>query len=380
MKTILDKTMDIGNLFKIRFSDLLGTVLLCLFYLSLVFSFIYEHYDIYFKILCSTLSFCCAVFVCVRNRGVRVDIVLFYIFLLILLTLSFMNGNVNNKEVGYFIIYAPILAMLLTLRLDISVTRIYIYLLALIFSVFLFYFPINVSKDYFLNAKSGIFLNMLVACNLYYIASSQNNYKISIFPVFITCILAIWSTSRGGVMTSAALLLGLFFLTNAKNKVVWCVILLSSIYLILIHIAYLSENQLIWFYKSGVELSGREMAWSAYFDSFQGNLKNFLFGVPLNVLPSIFDTNVHSSYFKLHSNFGILGIISVFLLLLFFSMNIKKVNKIHVLLFVAILARIATDTPAFNGYLDPFIYFYIFRYIHLKWSKAELGSKNLWRA
>lgn len=118
-----------------------------------------------------------------------------------------------------------------------------------------------------------------------------------------------------------------------------------------------------------------------YFENMVKNPKNLLFGVNKDAekIFQRYNGNLHNSYLGLHATYGLFGFLIMFVLgLTTFIKMIKDKRYPELLIFIAVLMRVAVDTAALFGHLDVIILYYIFSYFLPKESKGMItdGKEN----
>ena len=121
------------------------------------------------------------------------------------------------------------------------------------------------------------------------------------------------------------------------------------------------------FEEKGISFGTRRRLIKTYVKYAFSDIKYFLNGVKLESDPLFvkYMFNVHNSYMSLHAKAGIGGIILCgYLGFRALFIMIKRKEWGHLLIYLAILARVFVDTAAFPGHLDIIIFYYIFRFYY----------------
>jgi hypothetical protein len=293
--------------------------------------------------------------------------------------LSYMNGNMFYKEAGFFVIFTMLYILLSSNSLDFIISRNLFYF----YAFFMLAYAILDHKvfDLYASQKSGTTIMMIALSSYYHISCIQNNKKIEFLPSLLTLILAVWSTSRAGILVSSFMCL--FFFNTCYKKIYksylfWisfsCIAITVTI-IIRLNWSTIYTNYFIWFNRHGLDLNLRNIVWESFIINIKDNVSGILFGLSREkYVPQFFSDNPHNSYIYLHSNFGLIGIIYIIYLIYMYIRRIKKMNVVYTALLLVVLARIFTDTYAFNGYLDPIIFYLLTQ--RGKSSNAEVKSKR----
>jgi hypothetical protein len=231
-------------------------------------------------------------------------------------------------------------------------------------------------------SRNGISMVMLVACVSLYVTLVMEGKKIGLLPAVLTLVVSAWGIGRSGILASAVLLLGLLLCRLRTNRALIPLLALSAI------IAYATAS---WFiplvgaspfgravdnYQVKAEYA-REVRlgfWSNYLDNLDP--RRILIGV--NVLEDpwpegeINEYNYHNSFIALHSQTGVMGLITIALMI---GALLKCYKDSVVLLsaFLAVISRWGTDNGMFFNAFDFVPFFFIFYFL----STIRLRSRRM---
>lgn len=294
-------------------------------------------------------------------------------FLLLLSTLY--TGNIAIGGTITSLQYFGIAILLLKYKLNpiIVLTSFYIH-------ITFFVFHITGASDpntIFSASRNMVSVIMLIQVSLVYISYSEWNKKITYFYAIFPLIISIWAIGRSGIISSAILLLGLLLFTiNKKNRKRNIILSLLIIFISALFIAPDTDLKLFDNIKSSYEVVYDRTQLKGFTDDARGNITyeyfsemkshvfSFFLGVPIeksnNYIFASYNNNLHNSYLRAHATFGLLGVFLLSIgIVIAITRYLKLKNFLFVFIFCAILFRISTDTVAFIGILDPFIYFFI---------------------
>lgn len=326
--------------------------------------------------ICSLLGLFALILSSTRIRREDVPIIKFVVLLVAsFLVSSFLVGRAKGA-VGVpflFIVSGTGIAMIL-LRGYVYSWGGYIlfYSLAVYFLSFMLS---GVSADFvFANvSRNNISVVLLYASiSLYIMLSMENKKKIDLKPAIITFIISIWAIGRSGIVSSFALLLGLIFVKfHVKKKyiVVICLLIALLVY------AFIQSGIFNYFAYSGNaiqhatismmrEESERGAIWTNYYD----NLDLFRIICGVNVAEDqwaageILAYNYHNSFIFLHAQTGLMGLITMALIIFSIS-KFYRINQVFLILLLALILRSFTDMVIFFGRFDFIPFFFIFYFL-----------------
>lgn len=223
----------------------------------------------------------------------------------------------------------------------------------------------NVLKTTSLN---GISIVMLVACASLCITVASEGRDVPLLPALLTLVISLWAVGLSGILASALLLAGLVLVKLKTRK---------SYVLVLAMVAVVGYTIVsTWGYRVGatpferaVESyhirprtpESRVVLWSNYYN----NLDAFRVFFGVNVLNDpwpegpVNDYNYHSAFIALHLQTGLMGLVTIGLLVVAL---IRCYRRSGVFLFVllSVLLRWSTDSGMFFNVFDFVPYFFIF--------------------
>jgi len=222
-------------------------------------------------------------------------------------------------------------------------------------------------------SANGISIAMLIACISLYIILSMENKEINLIPGLLTLAISIWSGGVSGIISSFVLLFGLLFVRfRFKSKYIFIVLIcLFAIYLFSdVLFTFLTNN---WFFSNAtknfsskmvVGNSARWPMWTNYFNNL--DIFRLIFGV--NVLKAPWpegaanDYNYHNSFIHLHAQAGLVGLLTMALIILA-VFKYYRVNKVFFSLLLAFIFRFSTDSFVFFSRFDFITFFFIFYFL-----------------
>lgn len=229
----------------------------------------------------------------------------------------------------------------------------------------------GVESTYSLQFSSfnGISISILVPCVALYIILSINNDKIILLPALIALIISIWGIGRSGIISSAILVSGLFFL-KLRTEPKFIIFAIFSCLIFILFFTYTGmvftdniniENAIYYFTERLIFSHERYEIWSNYFNKLE--LSSIIFGSDVHqdeYMASWF-YNYHNSFIALHSYTGFMGIITI-ILMIFSLYKFYKTNKMFFILLLVMTIRMTTDACNFITLFDfiPFCFIFYF--------------------
>jgi hypothetical protein len=242
---------------------------------------------------------------------------------------------------------------------------------------------------------NGISMVMLTACISLYIILGMEKKKLDLKPAFINMLISIWAIGRSGIIASFVLFFGLC-LVRSRAKAKYAYILIISLiicYLYLDDLLALATNYS--FFRNGainflakgrlmdLEVSSRWALWTNYFNNL--DIFRVIFGV--NVETDPFPTeinhlfNYHNSFIQLHLQTGIMGLITMALIIIALF-KFFWTNQVYFVLLLALILRGMTDSIFFFNRFDFIPFFFIFYFLkstnfrvtHIKHLSADTES------
>lgn len=234
-------------------------------------------------------------------------------------------------------------------------------------------------------SHNGVSMMMLVTCISYYIVVHQNASKLPVWPAFLTFIISIWGIGRMGILSSFIIFVGVLFVKFKARRV-------SAIFVGLTIIAILNFYEKILEFGSSFSFSRgsilnivvksegdepRFEIWSNYLK----NLDTFrlIFGANVKTDPwpdgAELAYNYHNTFINLHSQTGLMGILTLFILLLALF-RLFWYDKIYFILFAALFTRWFTDIGLYFESWDFLPFFFTFiTFFKLNVMKDNIAEK-----
>lgn len=355
---------------KMKLYSMQATIIISLFYFFYFIKMIAQSSRILFlisTILMFIIGITSFMYVLISKRFKNKGRIIFIIFVLFLFGLisSFYNNNYRFQDYFLILQYIGIGLLLIRYKLNYKIIS-YFFFLYVFF--FIYHMVTGTHPDnIFSVSRNNISVFMILQVVLLYISMYQNNLPIKLYPSIILVILCIWAIGRSGILVSIILLLGILLylqIYNKKNvfKNILLIILLLSLFYIFINYFYGFINGAVErTSRLGMKDTSRLAINEEYLRVALLSFENFFFGFYLydNFIFSLFGYNLHNSYARLHSFFGIVGVLIFFVLIVkTFYKYIKIKNYLFLLLFTILLIRMTTDIAAFHGPFDPLIYFF----------------------
>lgn len=210
-------------------------------------------------------------------------------------------------------------------------------------------------------SKNHISVNVIFATSLLLIIVNKNTLKVylNIIISFIALLFAIWSTGRGGIISIGIMFILISLLSYKYLKKVYKIIIIGGFILVGIRIL-MNENIRIMlfsvFYKKSFFSDIRFIMIQSYLDKL--NIFNLFKGLNITqILQNNMLENIHNSYFSIHTNYGLFGLIIIFIYGIALLKSLKY-NKIYFILLLTILLRAWSDTILIY-YFDFIIYYMI---------------------
>lgn len=198
----------------------------------------------------------------------------------------------------------------------------------------------------------------------YYLLRYINGEKITLHVALVVFTTAIIYIGRGTIVGSLILLVAVVYHAVKDKSVI--IKILSFLSLLLLFLIIMSSNSFLESYEivfrkfavKGIELDGRGLILESYIEKL--NIQNFFTGISPNQNPfNLFNNNFHNSYLLVHSQFGFVGVLFIIFVILTFLFKIWK-KPFLCLLFLSISVRVFTDSIAYLGYIDFFIYYHFY--------------------
>jgi hypothetical protein len=232
---------------------------------------------------------------------------------------------------------------------------------------------------------------LLIGLAYHIIACFQNNKTPNFILITLSFLIAIWAIGRGGIIAIGFIWIAYPFMLKIKRR--YQLLMLAG-FIVLALFVFFSFKALLLQYGLGRFVSmgmggERENINADYLQATFHSVRNFLFGCPLNEIPTLvalgidpnFPINPHNGIIRAHVYYGIGGL----LLIVFMSMlSAYKFFTTHsyslLVLFMALFMRSMVDSISFHGSFDTMIYALIFYAIKdyrvAKVSKVQKSQKN----
>lgn len=265
----------------------------------------------------------------------------------------------------------------------------------LAFRLFLIYLVVIVIRFAMTGSGNQVFITssrntisaVLILASVLYYSSFAEGESIPLLPATVTFLMSCIAQGRGGIISSAVLLLGVVLYdclcahTMSFKKVLVLAVFIAVVYLVYTRCYDLIFKQaMVRLFSENLMDNERIKYGNEYIAFMRTSWKYFLFGVSKNMLPSIMylGGNFHNSYLGLHSVSGIGGCIIIFVLVLKSVVrSLRNRNFIRMLLLVVILFRMLTDILCFVGLYDPLFYYVIFLCLKKKQRYSRGGDGGI---
>jgi hypothetical protein len=238
-------------------------------------------------------------------------------------------------------------------------------------------------------SQNGISMMMLLAVIPFYLVTYRLNEKIDLKPAVITFFISIWGVGRSGILASFILLFCLF-LIKYESKYFRGIIFIFMVTIITILLYPYFDSQVQYnifdgtfnnsFFNNAIlnyaktfdsTYSERDEIINYYFQNL--DLIKLIFGVnpKTEYWPNgeILAYNYHNSFIALHSQTGLFGLLTIFVLVVSLFIFLSK-DKIYSLLILTLLVRWSTDSYLFFEFFDFIPLFFIFMLIN-KFTKSK---------
>ena len=231
-------------------------------------------------------------------------------------------------------------------------------------------------NDVFVSSSRNAISAILILGSALLYSTYEEKESLPLIPAILTFLLSCIAIGRGGILSSAILLLFVLFYNTFMAKTMRLRILVTIVIFIVV-LGFIYVNYYDLFFKEAFERlfseklvqNERVSYFEEYLDYLRSDLGNLLFGVKASDVPSIryLGGNFHNSYLSLHSKSGLLGFAIVSILIVKSGLTaIKNKKYIPLGLLVVVLVRILTDELCFTGLYDPLFYYLIFSCISIQ--------------
>ena len=234
-------------------------------------------------------------------------------------------------------------------------------------------------------SHNGISMMILVACISYYIVERKKIEKIPLIPAVFTLIISIWGTGRSGILASLILLIGVILIKYRIKKVAIFIISTPIVLIFLffdevvslaLNIPFLTRSATNYLVRSQEE-EARIDIWANYFNNL--DIFRFLFGANIKTDPwpdgQILAYNYHNTFINFHSQTGLMGVITI-IILIFALFNFSQSNKLLFVLLLALVARWFTDIGLYFESWDYLPFYFTFIVITEKYNLFNKQSQK----
>jgi len=297
--------------------------------------------------------------------------VTFFVFLLSVCSItSLLSEGLDLNRFLYFgalfVVNLGFAYVLNSEKLSFKITSIYAISLAL-FCFYLMVSGVNPNEVFEHSSRNTFSVLLLEATTLLYIVFIQRNSlgRFPLWPAVLSFVVSVWAIGRSGILSTGFLLCGVIFVNFLKSRRKIRYLFFVGIVVSLVFILFVSWQResftlvISRFSTEGLKESHRVEIATHYFRQIAEKPYRLLFGYNVQFDPflsTVWNSNLHNSYLKLHS---IIGIGALGLLFFIIRGIYKKGKRCTLFWFIggALLLRAATDTAFLFGPTD-FLFFY----------------------
>lgn len=276
---------------------------------------------------------------------------------------------INNKGINVMLmtlLYGGLAYVLLNTKLSINLFK-YAFIIIALFLVLNMLTGSIMNNSLLIEKRNSISAVLMIQLFLLYISYVQHNANWPIWPAIISTVIVFWTTNRSGTIVFVFILFWMLAL-KIKGKISFkrifyisfLVLIIILIFKLFYSIAF--EPMITRFLNRGIDSEIREIVLQSYVNSVKNNFKYMFFGVDIyhSGIFYILNYNLHNSFLRLHSNYGLIGVCLYlgFAIYALFS-YIRNRQYIYIIIITSIFIRLFTDTMAFYGPFDPLIIFLI---------------------
>ncbi len=209
----------------------------------------------------------------------------------------------------------------------------------------------------------------------------RDNKRMKVFPWFIAILLSALSMSRTALLCATVSFLGfLYFKINIINKKIVRYFLFVFVLSSLAAFVYIFWDYFMYmeiaskFQEQSMDLDGRDVIWSAYFDDF--DIKTIMIGKSIDESNTLagFD-NPHNSYIRFHSNWGFFSIMGILFIIYCLVRLLVKKKFYYAFLSLILLALGFSNIVFFFGFYDYVLYALILEGLNKKDSLTLPNNK-----
>lgn len=309
--------------------------------------------------------FCLAYTLIRKECNIKVEILSIACFLSLLEIVGIsLNSNNSFYDLVWIWTYVGVASIIKTYNIN---SKFVLFQFYCVVAYFILCMVRGVAADQLLSIGSenniSIYLLLFVCLYLYTV---EKNDSLPYIPIFLTMVVTLWSASRSGIMSTSILLL-LVFIYNCKQTkekknhttILFAIILSCLVIQYLITLDVLMEPIQAKMNRYGVE-SLRTLIWRDYINAVVNSPFQFFFGVDLHDNANFWLShygNPHNSFFTLHANFGITGVVFVFfVIVLNIIMACTQKDFICLIILITAVSRCFFDWAAFSGPFDVLFY------------------------
>lgn len=347
------------------------TVLFFLYIFFSLFRFIYPANFILttFVTIIGLLSFV-LLSIKIKREDLVIYIYIFFLFIFVFLSAFAVNRFERLGHVVLFILTNTGIALILKNSLvNTWAVKVVFYSWTLFFIIQIL---TGVDPDLAVTVVShnGISMMILVACISYYIVVREKIENIPLIPALFTLIISIWGIGRSGILASLILLIGVILIKYPLKKAT--IFILSSPLLLIflffdqvvsfaLNVPFLTRSATNYLVRNQQEEARIEI-WGNYFNNL--DIFRFLFGANIKTDPwpdgQTLAYNYHNTFINLHSQTGLMGVITI-IILIFALFKFSQSNKLLFVLLLALVARWFTDIGLYFESWDflPFYFTFI---------------------
>ena len=317
----------------------------------------------------------------------------------------FYNHNASLGEVLWIWCFMGTALLLCWFEID---KTWFVYLFFLLAAYFLVCIVMcrNVNAILYGTSRNGIAALLLFLMLGVYLGQRKSE-MIWYLPVALSVVISAWSLSRAGLLVSAFFGVAVLFYDfiirkkGSIKRLVWTVGIMAVSFFLIINVfpsndsdVYLEDGDMQYVNEehgnTGEEIgsktddennvtimnkfqgqglkSTRLKIWSEYFTRMMHSGKEFFLGVTYDDGEFLQKyQNPHNGYLELHSKFGLLGFVTVMVLLLVtFWRECNRKDIFGVIIFLTILMRAFFDWIVFPGYYDVLVWFFVFENVLVK--------------
>lgn len=240
------------------------------------------------------------------------------------------------------------------------------------------------------SASNFVSVYLMYPTVVYYSVVSKKGKKVDMIPAVAVWILSLLSRGRGGIISSSAFLLIMFFIQYHGSRSIKKMALTTAI-IILVGIVMLNLERIIAKLNASVIMeyfiarqglkSSRLGFWREYIELAVSNIKGFMLGADLSKIGIgiELENNPHNSLLEIHVLNGIGGlVICLFMIIRNMKKGLKCKNYIYLACLMFALIRGFTDHVLWGAFGTPVFFYLLFYFENIKMpNKTDLFSSLL---